>query len=91
MTVRDMIKFAEGKIIIKYYLPNYDYPNELNIEWLWNLISSLIHEEFKEYANEKVEKGRKSYINNKNYKITTNKEIINIFKALKSVSIKNEK
>ena len=47
LRVRDVLSFANSKINIATYLPDYDYNKEPNRVWLWNLVNSLLHEEFK--------------------------------------------
>ena len=49
ITVRDIIKFAKTKIDINSYLPDNEYLKEPNREWLWNVVNSLIPNEFQKY------------------------------------------
>ena len=83
LKVKDVLKFAASKIDIEAYLPSYDYPKEPNREWFWNIVNSLIPDEFKSFVDHQIEKRLKKLVQNQNLKVTANKYFIEIFKASK--------
>ena len=45
LAVRNILKFALAHTNVDNYIPEYDYPKELNREWLYNVVNTLIQEE----------------------------------------------
>ena len=43
LRVYDIIKYAETKMYIRRYLPDYEYSTEPNRAWLWNVANSVIY------------------------------------------------
>ena len=86
LTVRDIIKFAKTKIDINSYLPDYEYLKEPNREWLWNVVNSLIPNEFQKYIKIWEEKRREELLQSSNLAIRVKPEFLDIFKSSQSVS-----
>ena len=86
LTVRDIIKFAKTKIDINSYLPDYEYLKETNREWLWNVVNSLIPNEFQKYIKIWEEKRREELLQSSNLAIRVKPEFLDIFKSSQSVS-----
>ena len=57
--VSDILKFAATQINIASYLPEYEYSKEPNREWVWNLINSLIPDQFTEFIRKRNRDGSK--------------------------------
>ena len=91
LRVKNILRFAENLVDIDSYTPKYDYPKELNREWLCNVINSLIPVYFKAYIDLKIEFRKRKVIQNQNLMITAKREFIDIFKASKSVSLAKRK
>ena len=91
LKVKHVLKFAASKIDIEEYLLSYDYPKEPNREWLWNIVNSLIPEEFKSFVDHQIDKRLKKLVQNQNLKVTASKNFIDIFKASKWISMEKEK
>ena len=83
--VRDLIRFAESKLDIDKYLPEYSYHKEPNREWLCNIISTLVKDEFKEFIREKIDQRNKELINMQNLGICAKQEFIDIFKRSQAI------
>ena len=84
--MRDIIKFAKTKIDINSYLPDYEYLKESNREWLWNVVNSLIPNEFQKYIKIWEEKRREELLQSSNLAIRVKPEFLDIFKSSQSVS-----
>ena len=68
------------------YLPEYEYQKEPNRDWLWNIVNTLIHQEFQEYIQDKVGKRESQLIKAKNLKVWVTPEIADIIQRSKAVS-----
>ena len=68
------------------YIPEYDYPKELNREWLCNVVNTLIQKEFQTFIHKMTENRRKALIDSKNLGITVRPEFMKIFKQSQAVS-----
>ena len=44
--VKDILKFAKTKVDIDEYLLEFEYNKEPNRQWLWNLVKSLVSDDF---------------------------------------------
>ena len=77
--------FAESKINIHYYLPEYEHNKDTNRVWLWNVGNSLIPAEFKVYIKKKVIE--QNWVESKNLWLTVKPKFLNLFKNSQSVSM----
>ena len=91
LRVWDIIKFAQTKMYIDRYLPDYEYKKEPNRTWLCNVINSVIPDDFREYVSEKVRVRKLSLINSQNLCVKVKPEFLNIFKNSQSVSLQKGK
>ena len=62
LRVKDLLNFSESEFEIHDFLPKYDYNKEPNIEWLCNLINTLIPDKFKEFINIEIKWRNKELI-----------------------------
>ena len=53
-TGTNVLSFAESKTNIHEFLPDFEYDKLPNREWFWNVVNTLIHEDFVEYISTKV-------------------------------------
>ena len=81
---KGLLRFAEHKISIYKYLPDYYYNKQLNREWLCNLLNSLIAKYFQAFIKEKVEIRKNELIESQNLGIHAKPEFISIFKKITS-------
>ena len=51
LRVKELINFASENCDFKSYLPDYDYDKEPQREWLWNIINTLVPEQFHEFVS----------------------------------------
>ena len=79
--VRNILKLAKTKVDIDEYLPEFEYNKEPNRPWLWNLVNSLVSDDFQNYIDEKVK-----LIEQQNLRMTINPEFVNIFKSSNAIS-----
>ena len=86
LRVNDIIKFASSNLDITKFLPKYSYQKEPNREWLWNVVNSLMTEEFNKFIESKVEIRKQEIINSQNIGITAKPEFIKIFKNSQPIS-----
>ena len=84
--VKDILKFASTKINIKKYLPDYDYFKEPNREWLWNIVNTLVPQDFQSFIKEKIEIRKNDIIKSQNLGIQAKPEFISIFRKSQAVS-----
>ena len=91
LRVHEILSFAEEKISIAQYFPEYEYAKEPSREWLWNVVNSLIPKEFKVFVDEQVILRKESIVKNQNLHITAKNEFVEIFKASKAVSLEKGK
>ena len=84
--VKDILKFAKTKVDIDEYLPEFEYNKEPNRQWLWNLVNSLVSDDFQNYIDEKVKLRRQNVIKQQNLRMTINPEFVNIFKSSNAIS-----
>ena len=54
LTVSKILRFARSKGDINKYITDYKYNKEPNREWLWNVINTLIPEEFSEFVSRNI-------------------------------------
>ena len=88
--VKDLLRFATTKINIKEYLPEFDYSKEPKWEWLWNLINSLIPQDFQIFIHERIEARKQDLIESKNLAVHAKPEFVNIFRTSQAVSSMKE-
>ena len=81
-----LIRFAESKLDIYKYLPEYSYDEEPNREWLCNITSTLVKDEFKEFIKENIDQRNKELIYMQNLEIGAKQEFIDIFKRSQAIS-----
>ena len=84
--VREILKFAATKINIKRYVPDYQYSKEPNMEWLSNLLNTLIPHDFQTFFTEKEEIRKQDLIESQNLTINAKPEFIDIFRKSLTVS-----
>ena len=84
--VKDILKFASTKVNIKKYLPDYDYFKEPNREWLWNIVNTLVSQDFQSFIKEKIEIRKNDIIKSQNLGIQAKPEFISIFRKSQAVS-----
>ena len=89
--VKDILKFAKTKVDIDEYLPEFGYNKEPNRQWVWNLVNSLVSDDFQNYIDKKVKLRKQNLIKQQNIKMTINYELINIFKSSNVISSEKEK
>ena len=87
LTVSKILRFARSKGDINKYIPDYKYNKEPNREWLWNVINTLIPEEFSEFVSRNIALRKNELIKSQNLSITAMPEFISIFKTSQSVSM----
>ena len=86
LEVANILSFASMHTDVHKYLPEYEYKKEPSRDWIWNLVNTLINDEFQEYIQDKVCKRESELIKNKNLKVCATPEIIDIIKRSKAVS-----
>ena len=86
LEVESILSFASEHADIQKYLPEYEYQKEPSREWIWNLVKTLVHNEFQSYVQDKLNKRESELIKNKNLKISATPEIVDIIKRSKAVS-----
>ena len=89
--VKDILKFASTKVNIKKYLPDYNYFKEPNREWLWNIVNTLVPQDFQSFIKEKIEIRKNDIIKSQNLGIQAKPEFISIFKKISSCFINEGK
>ena len=87
LTVAKILRFARSKQNINNYIPDYKYCKEPNREWLWNVINTLIPEEFQSFISHNVMQRRAELIKSQNLSITAKPEFISIFRNSQLVSM----
>ena len=86
LTVSDILKFAATKTYINRYLPEYNYAKEPNREWVWNLVNSLIPDEFQRFIKKREEERRKEILVSNNLAIKVKPEFLDIFRSSQAIS-----
>ena len=66
-------------------MPDYEYSKEPNREWLYNLLNTLIYEDFKTFTSDKIEIRKQNLIESQNLEIKAKAESIDIFKRFQVV------
>ena len=87
LTVAKILRFARSKQNINKYIPDYKYCKEPNREWLWNVINTLIPEEFQSFISHNVMQRWAELIKSQNLSITAKPEFISIFRNSQSFSM----
>ena len=91
LKVRDIVNFARTKVDITSYLPVYDYDKEPNREWIWNIVNSLIPNEFQKFIKQKEDERRKELLQSSNLAMRIKPEFLDIFKSSQAISTVKEK
>ena len=86
LKVRDIVNFARTKVDITSYLPVYDYDKEPNREWIWNIVNSLIPNEFQKFIKQKEDERRKELLQSSNLAMRIKPEFLDIFKSSQAIS-----
>ena len=86
LKVRDIVNFARIKVDITSYLPVYDYDKEPNREWIWNIVNSLIPNEFQKFIKQKEDERRKELLQSSNLAMRIKPEFLDIFKSSQAIS-----
>ena len=71
---------------IDEYLSEFEYNKEHNRQWLWNLVNSLVSDDFQNYIDEKVKLRRQKIIKQQNLRMIINPEFVSIFKSSNVIS-----
>ena len=87
LTVAKIQRFARSKGDISSYILNYKHTKEPNREWLWNVINTLIPEEFQQFIVQNIKQRRVELIQSQNLSIIENPEFVSIFKNSQSLSM----
>ena len=85
LKVKNLLRFAESKLNITKFLPEYFNNKEPNEDWLWNLINILIPKEFKLFVDQSIDTRNKEFIDTQNLQVNAKDEFIEIFKLSKSI------
>ena len=48
-SIKSILKWGHDHTSIDYHLPSYDYGKYPNRDWIWNLLNSIAHHEFKNW------------------------------------------
>ena len=67
------------------------YSKEPSREWIYNVVSTLITEQFRKYVQANIQKKNKDTINSQNIGISVTNEFIEIFKRSRAISTTKEK
>ena len=89
LTIPDMLKFAKTKVDINLFLPDYEYQKYPNRQWLWNVLNTVLGDDFKKFVNEKIQERVKHVIWQKRMTVKALPEFIAIFKNSKNISVHN--
>ena len=87
LTVKQILAFAQQHAEIQTYLLEYQYDKIPNREWVWNVVNSLIPQEFKEFIDKKVKERKQNIIKSQNLGANIMPQFVNIFKTSNSVSL----
>ena len=86
LKVRDIVNFARTKVDITSYLPVNDYDKEPNRERIWNIVNSLIPNEFQKFIKQKEDERRKELLQSSNLAMRIKPEFLDIFKFSQAIS-----
>ena len=89
LRVKELIYFACENCDIKSYLPDYDYDKELQREWHWNIINTLVPEQFYAFVSMALQSREKKLIAQKGLKVNALPQFLDLFSKFKNVSIFN--
>ena len=87
LRVKELINFASENCDIKSYLSDYDYDKKLQREWLWNIISILVTEQFHAFVSISLQLRELKYIGQKSLKANSLPQFLDLFSKSKNVSI----
>ena len=59
LRVKEILNYAKSKVHILKYMPDYEYNKDPNRTWLWNVVNSLIPDEFKSFIADNVKERKK--------------------------------
>ena len=88
LTVPEILEFAKSKWDILDYLPEHSDCRLLNRVFLWNIINSLIPDEFDYFVKENLADREKKMIDKRRLAVTILPEFIKIFQESKNISCK---
>ena len=60
LRVKEILNYAKSKVHILNYMPHYKYNKDLNRTWLWNVVNSLIPDEFKSFIADNVKERKEA-------------------------------
>ena len=89
LRVKELINFASENCDIKSYLPDYDYDKEPQREWLWNIINTLVPEQFHAFVSMALQSREKKLIAQKDLKVNALPQLLDLFSKSKNLSIFN--
>ena len=91
LRVEDSIRFAEEHIDIKAYMSDYEHHKLLNLQWLWNLLNTLIWDKFKTHIKATTKERAKYVINKRKMSVKALPEFISILRKSYCVSVQEGK
>ena len=89
LSVGWMLEFAKENTDIEQFLPDFNYQNFPNREWLWNLLNTVLEDRFKEFIRTKQLERTQYIMEKKEMKVRALREFIKIFKDSQSISTQN--
>ena len=89
LNVADLIEFAKENTNIDEFLPDYNYQKQPNREWLWNILSRVIGERFRDFIKQRQQEMTDYILDNKKIKIRALPEFIKHFQDSTSISTHN--
>ena len=87
LRVKEILIYAKTKVNISRYLPDYEYNKDPNRIWLWNVVNSLIPDDFKEFINDKVIQRKEALIKSQNLCVNVKPEFLTLFKTSQAISL----
>ena len=83
LRVKELINFASENCDIKSYLPDYDYDKELQREWLWNILNTLVPEQFHAFVSMALQSREKKLTAQKGLKVNALPQFLDLFSKSK--------
>ena len=60
LRVKEILNYSKSKVHILKYMPDYEYNKDPNRTWLWNVVNSLIPDEFKSFIADNVKERKEA-------------------------------
>ena len=86
LSVGSMLEFARNNTNIDEFLPDFNYQKLPNREWLWNLLNTILGEQFREFIQSKQQERTEYITEKKEMKVRALPEFIKLIKDSKSIS-----